>query len=516
MWKYFFVLWSFFISPWVFAQFDNIMISDVNQPNEPSISIDIYNTNTLFAATNLNNYYVSNDGGHTWNYHRLTSSYGVYGDPALMFDNNHNLLYFHLSNPVSGGNWIDRIVCQKSTNNGNTFNNGSYAGLNGNKVQDKPWPNIDRSNGNIYVTWTEFDHYDSNDANDKSRILFSKSTDNGNSWSTPVKINKIDGDCNDSDNTVEGAVPAVGPNGEIYVAWAGPAGIRFNRSTDYGTTWLNDPVFIDAQPTGWDYSIPGIFRSNGLPITLCDLSRGPYKGTIYVNWSDQRNGANDTDIWLRKSTDGGNTWSDLIRVNNDAPGKQQFLSWMTIDQTTGYLYCVFYDRRNHNDHKTDVYLAYSTNGGESFTNVKISASAFLPYSGAFFGDYTNITAHDGVIRPIWTRLHNGQLSVWTAIINQPDLLAINSFQMPNDLSAYPNLLNDEASIYFKINEKDRISIKITDTQGRHIVTLLNHKNFEAGKHFIRIPVETYHLQSGIYFYTLTGKNLSIRQKIIIE
>ena len=32
-------------------------------------------------------------------------------------------------------------------------------------------------------------------------------------------------------------------------------------------------------------------------------------------------------------------------MNNDPPGKQQFFTWMAIDQSNGYLYVVFYDRR---------------------------------------------------------------------------------------------------------------------------------------------------------------------------
>nr|MBK9651771.1 glycosyl hydrolase [Bacteroidota bacterium] len=123
-------------------------------------------------------------------------------------------------------------------------------------------------------------------------------------WSTPVRINKVAGDCIDSDNTVEGAVPAVGPNGEIYVAWAGPNGLVFNRSFDEGNTWLSSETPIDPMP-GWDYAIPGIYRANGLPVTACDVSGGAYTGTVYVNWSDQRNGASNTDVWLAKSTDSG-------------------------------------------------------------------------------------------------------------------------------------------------------------------------------------------------------------------
>ena len=48
----------------------------------------------------------------------------------------------------------------------------------------------------------------------------------------------------DEDDVVEGALPAVGPNGEVYVAWAGPRGIVFNRSLDGDQTWLprNEPL----------------------------------------------------------------------------------------------------------------------------------------------------------------------------------------------------------------------------------------------------------------------------------
>ena len=67
---------------------------------------------------------------------------------------------------------------------------------------------------------------------------------------------------------------------------------------------------MDEFPGGWDYDIPGINRCNGLPITVCDLSGGSNHGTIYINWTDQRNGTDDTDVWLAKSTDGGDTWTE--------------------------------------------------------------------------------------------------------------------------------------------------------------------------------------------------------------
>jgi len=398
------------------AQHTNVMISNINSPEEPSIYINPKNTNQLIAGANINNYYVSNNGGLTWTKKTLSSTNGVWGDPCMMIDTAGAMYFFHLSNP-NVGNWIDRIVCQKSTDGGLTWNDGTYTGLNGTKAQDKAWTTVDPTNNNIYVSWTQFDSYGSSNPNDSSIILFSRSTNAGANWSTPIRLSKKGGNCTDSDNTVEGAVPTVGPNGEVYVSWAGPLGIMFDKSTDGGLTWLYNDIFVDPMPGGWDISIPDIDRCNGMPITCCDRSNSLYKGTIYINWADQRNGPTDTDIWLSKSIDDGLTWSPAKRVNDDPPGKQQFFTWMTVDQATGYIYIVFYDRRNYNNSNTDVYMAMSKDGGEHFLNFRISESPFLPDGYTFFGDYNNITAYNNVVRPIWTRLQNGQLSIWTALIN---------------------------------------------------------------------------------------------------
>jgi hypothetical protein len=80
---------------------------------------------------------------------------------------------------------------------------------------------------------------------------------------------------------------------------------------------------------------------------------------------------------------------------------------------------VFYDRRNYSDSRTDVYLATSHDRGETFVNTRISQTPFTPNAGTFFGDYSNISAHRGVVRPIWTRLDNTALSIWTALIDPP-------------------------------------------------------------------------------------------------
>lgn len=487
-----------------FAFAQNVMISNNGSPNEPSIMMDPNNPNILVAGSNLFFYYTSNDGGLTWSSNKLNSSYGVWGDPVIDIDTNGNFYFFHLSN-TPGGSWIDRIVCQKSIDNGNTWSDGTYTGLDGNKVQDKQWSAIDRNNNNIYLTWTEFDEYGSENILDSSRILFSKSLDEGETWSDAKQINLNSGNCIDGDSTVEGATPTIGPNGELYVSWAGPNGLVFNRSTDEGETWLIEEIFVDSMPGGWAYYIPGLQRANGLPVTKCDLSGGVNHGTIYINWSDQLNGSNDTDIWLIKSTDGGDTWSNRIRVNDDNSKKHQFLTWMDVDQTNGNLFFVFYDRRNYDDTQTDVYMATSTDGGATFSNTRISESPFVPFESVFFGDYTNVVAHNNVVRPIWTRFDGGRLSIWTNVTPITDL--ISSVETEDNISSnaliYPNPTESKSYISFKLHQNSTIRLELLDEKGKLVKVVINNEVMEYGGHIIPIDMNELNLTSGLYFYTLS-------------
>ena len=414
--KYYTIIFALLISSITVAQYKNIKVNDKNnRPNETSIAINPLNPLNIVAGANISNYYYTTDGGNSWvNGNLKSKEYGVWGDPCVIFDSQGNSYFFHLAVP-SFEQFIDRIVCQKSTDGGYSWNEpGTYTGLNSPKQQDKEWACADPTRKNyVYVTWTQFDKYESKKPGDSSNIMFSLSSDAGESWNNAVRINQIAGDCLDSSNTVEGAIPCVGPDGEIYVVWSGPMGIVLDRSTDGGITWLDEDKPVCNQTGGWVYDINGIWRCNGMPVTDCDISSGPYRGTIYVHFSDRRNGEDDVDMFLVKSTDKGNSWSKPKRVNTDQEGnkRQQFMSWMSVDPITGNVYIIFYDRRNYTDTKTDVFLARSTDGGESFRNICISESPFTPDPSIFFGDYTSIDARNDFVACMWTRMENGLLSV---------------------------------------------------------------------------------------------------------
>lgn len=394
---------------------------------EPSIAINPKNTDQIIAGSVLSDFYYSNDGGESWTSETMESEYGVWGDPVLMFDTANTAYYFHLASYRQTSH-LDRIVCQKAEINeenelsAGAFDEGTSPKPNGTKVQDKHWTVLNAETNEIYMTWTQFDAYNSAEPLDSSIIVFSKSSDQGQTWSDPKRISYYAGDCLDDDNTVEGAVPAVGPEGEIYVTWTGPKGLVMQKSMDGGETWMEREKILEPQYGGWTLYIPGIYRANGLPILKCDLSNGPDRGTLYLNWCDQRNGEDDTDVFIMKSTDGGETWSEPIRVNQDDSKRHQFFTWMALDQKSGYLYFVYYDRRNTTGEMTDVFMSVSMDGGKTFSDLEISKKSFQADPDLFFGDYLNIDAVDGKIMSIWPILKKGEIELYVGKTTQEELL----------------------------------------------------------------------------------------------
>ncbi|MFB3907011.1 MAG: FlgD immunoglobulin-like domain containing protein [Candidatus Eisenbacteria bacterium] len=454
------------------APYPNVQVnSRPNNPEETAIAINPRNPDNVVGVAQVPcHWYASFDGGAGWTEGDLPDLVDL-GDPSIVFDADGYAYYAFIGLFDHSGIFVNR-----STDGGLTWMPNATPVVEhqgGEPFEDKSWPVADWTNSptrnNLYVSWTRFTRYGSADPADSSTILFSRSTDRGQSFSAPIRIGDEAGDAIDSDGTVEGAVPAVGPQGEVYVAWAGPRGIEFDRSLDAGRTFGRDRVIAD-QPGGWDFDVPGIYRANGLPVTRVDLSGGPFRGRIYVNWSDQRNG--DTDVFLIHSDDRGGSWSAPRRVHGDpiGNGRDQFFTWFDVDPVTGAVRVVFYDRRQHPDNlTTDVFLATSFDGGETFLEEKISASSFIPDPTVFFGDYIGISSFADRVRPLWVRMDGRTLSIWTALIDPPSAGVCDPAGCsPPHLSILPNPMRAEATILCCDGLTEPVVLTVHDVSGRRV------------------------------------------------
>src|SRR2546423_4310563 len=391
--------------------------ADAINPAEVTIAINQKNPDNVVAASfaagrpprpRYGSYnYASMDGGQTWKTIPVADPKGLtQGDDAVYFGADGAVYHIHLSfvgiRVAHPPRAESGMLVESSLDGGLTWSEPVAAINHVNTVipfEDKPGIVVDNApqskhKGTVYLAWTRFDVYGSNDPDCHSHIYFTRSTDGGKSFAMPVRISDGAGDCRDSDNTVEGAVPAVGPNGEVYIVWAGPLGLVFKKSVDGGLTFSKDKV-IGQMPGGWDFSVEGLDRANGMPVTGVDLSNGPNKGALYVNWIDARNG--DPDVFVASSRDGGETWSAPARVNADPLRnvRVQFFTWMSVDPSDGSLNVVFYDRRDTSDTLTGLTFARSTDGGRTFVNYKIKQEPFACDARVFFGDYTGVSAYGG-------------------------------------------------------------------------------------------------------------------------
>jgi hypothetical protein len=393
------------------------------RPGEASIAINPSNIDHLVAVSlqamrpgspvRISNFsYASLDGGRTWRTVAAPNDHQrVHGDDAVTIARDGVVYHSYIAFDGIRVPRPDRAssgIFVRTSRDGLTWNDPVAVIDHLNSAipfEDKPWIGVDDAEesphrGNVYVAWTRFDVYGSPDPQHKTHIWFSRSRDGARSFAPPVQISDTPGDAQDSDGTVEGVVPSVGLRGEVYVAWSGPAGLVFDRSLDGGYSFGQDTVIAQI-PGGWDLPVPGITRHNGMPVTAVDHSRGPSRGTLYVNWIDERNG--DTDVFVASSRDGGATWSAPVRVNDDPRGnaRAQLFTWMAVDPSDGSVNVVFLDRRDTDGTQNSVFLARSVDGGRTFTNHRVDRPAFPSKDNVFYGDYLGVDAHGGRVAAIY-------------------------------------------------------------------------------------------------------------------
>ena len=161
--------------------------------------------------------------------------------------------------------------------------------------------------GPLYLGFSIFDGVMSN-GNFRTKLMFSRSVDCGNTWSNAFKLNG-------NTNNNQGLAGAVDPNnGDLYVVWRSlnPNQIMMVKSTNGGLSFTA-PVVISSgvfaafdQPTAGtpDYS----FRSNAFPTAAVDAA-----GRLHVAWQARRPSPplipGSPLIYGTMSSDGGSTWT---------------------------------------------------------------------------------------------------------------------------------------------------------------------------------------------------------------
>lgn len=425
--KYSAVLFFVFLPVLAFSQFGNKKVkvdeaegTPPNQAFSPAIVISRKNPKNMAIACFVNKIHISSDTGANWTKGSIESSLGNAGYMKMAPERKGDFYNFHTADSKEGKK-MDRVVCQRSNDGGLSWDDGGFAGLDPVNELHFYRPAVHPHSGALYLSWTSFNKYGSSDPAHKSNILFSQSKDGGK-WSKPVQINQQPGNCSNDDQTAVGSTPVVSMDGKIAVVWTWNEKIYLDRSYNKGDTWLTNDLEVANQTGGWSMSVPGLPHCHGTPVVIIDNGFDHFHGSLYITWADQRNGADDTDIWFIRSANFGDYWSQPIRIGGTVPKKHQFQPAAAVDQATGYIYIAYYDRSKYDDPHTDLILGYSVDGGTSFSYATVSENFLLPSESMPYDDYIQIDAYRGIITPVWVQSDNDKATVWTSVIRHQDLV----------------------------------------------------------------------------------------------
>ncbi len=405
------------------AQLKDTILDLGNEPFASVIAINPKNPKNIVAGATHRFVCTSFDEGKTWQKAVVNPNDNLKSTSSLIADSKGNFYYAYVSDTLfavdkerkAGGG----IIVQRSENGGKTWQNLEGIELTSPSHCDKIWISVDVK-GNLYMTWTH-----SNIGNDQSKILFSMSSNKGRKWSAPDTLSQMPGKCS-SNNKALGAKTAVMVDGKIFVAWLNQGKVHMDRSYDDASMWLSNDITV-SQLKYADFAVNGFNREMDQPILLCDNSKSMYSNSLYLLGTQKRQQSDDLDISFIRSHNGGDNWTSPLYVNKDEPGTLQFMPAMAIDQSNGYIYIAYYNQQKADDESTDVFIAYSKDGGASFTNTKVSKQSFTmsdseSSQGVLIkGPYLSIAAQNGIITPIWVVNENGKRSLHMATVKQSEL-----------------------------------------------------------------------------------------------
>lgn len=370
------------------------------------------------------------------------------GDPALGCSDANTFYYASIFQRATTSD----ISVSKSFDGGQTFGDPVPAVSKDSAIHflEKAWIAVDPTSlSRIYVTYTDFDDsgnlcgFDPVSGLSVSRtaVELVRSTNGGTSWGTPVVIDEVCGDV-----IVQGSQVAVGPGGEVYVAWETVAAdfvtreIDIRKSADNGTTFGALVKVDNVICAGTCRRFQGNFRSGfEFPTLAVDRSGKSTNGSVYIAWNDGRNltvsdavveSYGYADILASRSTDGGATWFAPVRVNNNPEplssglGTDQYQPGIAVDKT-GKIGICFYDRRRDpKNFLIDRECAFSTNAGTGWSNKRITKQSFPAVPGQdvmfdplYMGDYDSLASD-------FTRTKSGFIGAWgDNSLGNPDVKA---------------------------------------------------------------------------------------------
>jgi hypothetical protein len=397
--------------------------------NEPSIAVDPLDPSRIVIgwrqfdtiASDFREAGVgySHDGGQSWTFSGVIDDGVFRSDPVLMADNLGNFYYYSLYTDL-GSNW--RCDLFASTDGGMSWGPPTFA-----YGGDKAWPEMDNngslSDGHIYVAWNIA-------GNEYYPRTFNRSIDRGENFEYPIEI---------PPRPKFGTV-AIGPDSELYVIGVTSYSQFYVLRSDNAQNPQETPEFNSATSVNLGGSMeistgPNPAGLLGQAWIAVDHSDGPTRGNVYALCSASPPGSDPLDIMFAKSTDGGQTFSAPVRLNDDDPGTNawQWFGTMAV-APDGRIDVVWNDTRNDPGADfSELYYTFSTDAGETWSENLAVSPPFNHYLGYpqnnKLGDYYDMISVEAGAHVAYAATFNGEQDVYYVFVEP--VLPLLSFTYPD-------------------------------------------------------------------------------------
>ncbi|MCU1330089.1 MAG: glycosyl hydrolase, repeat-containing protein [Bryobacterales bacterium] len=303
---------------------------------------------------------------------------------------------------------------------------GTFSGADAVDAADKGFIDVDPDTSRVLISWSNF----TATAID-IRTAFSDNIMSANppTWSAGVVV--------DSGN-MTGSVPRFAGNGSnnAYVAYnvglTDGDNIRFSKSTDNGVSWSAPIALNGVNYVAPDY-IVGSDRIHSFPSMAVDNSGGVRQGTVYVAAATNNSG-DTSDITLWTSTNSGISFTAGTLLDS-RPGsdRAQWFPVLAVDTSTGRLNVMYDDQQSSGSGDLmEMTWVYSDNGGASWSiPTPLTSRPFHANYGndsgqPNIGDYNMGVAQNGVF--------------FAAFTTTPNLVQFTDTQTPQNAFAFPSFL----------------------------------------------------------------------------
>jgi hypothetical protein len=364
--------------------------------NECVISVDPTDGNKMTIAWRQFNSVTSNfrqggwgyttNGGTSWTFPGVLENGVFRSDPVTKSDEVGNFFYLSLQSDQNLSFFCDDLW--RSTNGGQSWT--LLSGERGGGGGDKEWFTIDKTNGPGHGF-----QYQSDDGINCSGggVEFQRSTNGGVTWQAPINV---------PNSPIYGTLD-VDTNGNLFVGGEGNTGFFCERSSN-AQIGGQTPTFdrSTAVNLGGQLGFGGINPAglDGMLFLAIDRSGTGTNNNIYMLASVVPPGRSTTDVMFVRSTDGGQTFSAPLRINDDPinPNKWHWFGTFSV-APNGRLDAVWHDTRNaSNNTDSQLFYSFSTDGGVTWSaNVAVSNS-FNPFEGypnqSKIGDYITIVSDE--------------------------------------------------------------------------------------------------------------------------